>query len=262
MNRLPVLFWLLVFFCLGLIWLGGCDDATGPLVRPASLGGVVWEGPDEPVEGVAVGLVYNLPSLAAGLSLATETAPPLISTAAKNSPQFHQNFPNPFDRETTFQIDLPATALVWLELFNLVGDQVATVIENEALAAGEHRVTWSSETESALLPNGYYLARLRTIIGETVHMDFVYGLFAHATTADLFVPNDVTTATGEFSIPFPEIASGIRIPRTTADGPTVVEFFVVPTRLDVIVREGGRSSSKRVDLEEMTRWYYLEFSLP
>lgn len=53
----------------------------------------------------------------------------------------HRNFPNPFNPETQIRFDLPDQSVVKLEVFNILGQRVKTLM-NEVLAAGTHRVTW------------------------------------------------------------------------------------------------------------------------
>ncbi len=55
-----------------------------------------------------------------------------------------QNFPNPFNSQTTFGFALPANEMVSLKVFDLLGREVATVI-NRQMEAGIHTVNWSAE---------------------------------------------------------------------------------------------------------------------
>ena len=66
-----------------------------------------------------------------------------------------QNYPNPFNPTTTLQFTLPADASVMLNVYNLVGEKVAEVI-NEELAAGLHKIQFNGEN----LSSGLYLYKL------------------------------------------------------------------------------------------------------
>ncbi len=66
-----------------------------------------------------------------------------------------QNYPNPFNPTTTLQFTLPADASVVLNVYNLVGEKVAEVI-NEELAAGLHKIQFKGEN----LSSGLYLYKL------------------------------------------------------------------------------------------------------
>ncbi|MGH7453316.1 MAG: T9SS type A sorting domain-containing protein, partial [bacterium] len=68
-----------------------------------------------------------------------------------------QNYPNPFKYATSIRYALPASGRVTLKVFNLVGQEVATVVDAER-AAGIHEVDWGGEN----LPSGVYVYRLQT----------------------------------------------------------------------------------------------------
>jgi len=55
-----------------------------------------------------------------------------------------QNFPNPFNSQTSFAFALPANEMVSLKVFDLLGREVATVL-NRQMEAGLHTVSWSAE---------------------------------------------------------------------------------------------------------------------
>jgi len=67
-----------------------------------------------------------------------------------------QNFPNPFNPTTSIRFDLPESGQVQLEVFNMMGQRVATLV-NETRAAGSHSVTF----DASALSSGMYLYRLQ-----------------------------------------------------------------------------------------------------
>ncbi len=69
----------------------------------------------------------------------------------------HQNYPNPFNPETSISFDLPKRSFVALELFNLLGQKVATAVQQE-LPAGTHSYRVGAET--AGLSSGVYMYKL------------------------------------------------------------------------------------------------------
>ncbi len=72
-----------------------------------------------------------------------------------------QNHPNPFNPETTISFDLPRPGSVKLEIFNILGESVATPIDG-LLAAGRHSVTFrGAGANGEELPSGIYFYRLR-----------------------------------------------------------------------------------------------------
>jgi hypothetical protein len=73
-----------------------------------------------------------------------------------------QNYPNPFNPITTIRFSLPQSGRVVLEIFNLMGQRVRTLLDN-TLAAGDHRVVWDGTDGSGhKVASGVYLYRLKS----------------------------------------------------------------------------------------------------
>lgn len=68
-----------------------------------------------------------------------------------------QNYPNPFNPSTIISFDLPTKTVVTLDVFNVLGQRVATLIDEE-LPAGSHRITFDGNR----FASGIYLYRLKT----------------------------------------------------------------------------------------------------
>ena len=69
--------------------------------------------------------------------------------------QLLQNYPNPFNPETTIEFTLNRAGNARVEVLDLLGRPVATLID-EPLPAGRHRVVW----QAAGLASGVYICRL------------------------------------------------------------------------------------------------------
>ena len=69
----------------------------------------------------------------------------------------HQNYPNPFNPSTNIRFDLPAKSFVTVKVFNLIGQEVATLFEGFK-QAGSHNVTF----DASHLNTGAYFYRVKT----------------------------------------------------------------------------------------------------
>jgi hypothetical protein len=67
-----------------------------------------------------------------------------------------QNYPNPFNPSTTIQFALASASYVTLKIFNILGQEVATLI-NEKREAGQHTVQWDARN----LASGVYFYKLQ-----------------------------------------------------------------------------------------------------
>ncbi len=77
--------------------------------------------------------------------------------------QLFQNHPNPFfvAGQTEIGFALPTASTVRAEIFNLLGERVALLVE-EKFSAGEHRVRWSGRTDSGkAVAGGIYFYRVQ-----------------------------------------------------------------------------------------------------
>ena len=75
-----------------------------------------------------------------------------------------QAAPNPFSGSTKLAFNLPIAAQVSMEVFDLLGRNIATIIANESLVAGAHTVSYVNEDQSNAA--GIYLVKL-TVNGTT-----------------------------------------------------------------------------------------------
>ncbi len=55
----------------------------------------------------------------------------------------NQNYPNPFNAETIIKYQIPKFSKVTLKIYNLMGQEVATLLDNEVKQAGFHTEKWN-----------------------------------------------------------------------------------------------------------------------
>ena len=67
----------------------------------------------------------------------------------------HQNYPNPFNPSTTIEFDLPKSSEVTLKVFNVLGEEVATLV-SDRLSTGSYSYEWDASS----LASGMYLYHL------------------------------------------------------------------------------------------------------
>ncbi len=72
-----------------------------------------------------------------------------------------QNYPNPFNPQTRFTFEIPEQSRVKIEVFNLLGEHIATLADGE-LPDGVYRGQWNGRSEAGLaMPSGLYFLVMR-----------------------------------------------------------------------------------------------------
>ncbi len=78
------------------------------------------------------------------------------------------NYPNPFNPSTTINFDVPEASDVRLEVFDMMGRRVATLV-NGQLGAGRYEAIWDARSDAgAPVASGVYLYRLQAGSFESV----------------------------------------------------------------------------------------------
>ena len=163
---------------LGLVLLSGRSGAIEPESR---LEGWVRLASGQPAAGVQVRL-FDLtdPRRSVGTTADEEgyfaLAAPRLADARPQGFALLQNYPNPFNPSTIIPYQLPASTHVRLEVFNVLGQHVATLVDREQ-PAGRHTATWhGTDAAGRTVAAGLYLYRIRgTGPSETRRMVLVDG---------------------------------------------------------------------------------------
>ena len=104
-----------------------------------------------PSSGVYVGLAGMIVGTIAGSPISTVDAHELPEISA-----LRQNYPNPFNPTTAISYQLLDNSFVKLEVFDMLGRQIATLVDGE-VTGGYHTVTF----DATRYPSGIYYYRLQ-----------------------------------------------------------------------------------------------------
>ncbi len=74
--------------------------------------------------------------------------------------QLNQNYPNPFNPSTTIRFELPISGLVTLKIYDVLGNEIVTLI-NEEKSAGDYEVDFNTLTINHHPIFGVYFYRLK-----------------------------------------------------------------------------------------------------
>lgn len=99
------------------------------------------------------GLWCNIDNVFVGNRSAIGIQP--ISSNLPKSYALKQNYPNPFNPTTNINFDLPKSGFVNLIVFNSIGQEVATLV-NQDMKAGSYKVDWNAQN----MPSGAYYYRI------------------------------------------------------------------------------------------------------
>ena len=73
------------------------------------------------------------------------------------------NYPNPFNPTTTIEFSLPERTTVKVEVFDILGRKVSTLINNQELNAGSQRLVWNGKNDNGVkMVSGAYIYRIST----------------------------------------------------------------------------------------------------
>ena len=73
----------------------------------------------------------------------------------------YQNYPNPFNPSTTIRFALPAESTVRMEIYNMLGQRVTTLVDGEQMRAGIYEKVWDGRDAGGMhVSSGNYIYRV------------------------------------------------------------------------------------------------------
>lgn len=80
-----------------------------------------------------------------------------------------QNYPNPFNSSTIIQYSLPEQAQVSVDIFNMLGQKISRLVEEEQVA-GQYELRWNGTDDwSQIVPSGVYFYRLNAKTAKQIY---------------------------------------------------------------------------------------------
>ncbi len=127
---------------------GIATDGSGNIVVTGTFSGTAFFG-DTTLTSAGVFDIF-ITKLDAGVTGIEE------EFALPQSFNLSQNYPNPFNPSTTIEFSIPQTGFVTLNVYNILGEMVATLV-NEELNVGTYTTHWNASG----VASGVYLYRLQ-----------------------------------------------------------------------------------------------------
>ena len=158
------------------------------------------------------------------------------------------NYPNPFNPSTIIPYQLAASSEVRLEVFNLLGQRIATLVDGER-AAGFHTATWhATDATGRAVGAGVYIYRMTVEAehqtGRMVLLDGQAGLVAGGTASVMPGASGVGGSNGGGEQVYGLIVSGSGLV-PYVDSSFRVKAGMAPVEL--VVSEGLHSAGKATD---------------
>ena len=85
----------------------------------------------------------------------------LTSVPLPETFELSQNFPNPFNPSTEIQFTVGKDALVSLNIYDIQGRLVSSLVDNSFYSSGSYKITWDGNNQyGTQVPSGMYMYKL------------------------------------------------------------------------------------------------------
>jgi hypothetical protein len=109
---------------------------------------------------LSVGVFYYRLKITSSGGLVNYSQPIQVQILPPTDFSLRQNYPNPFNTLTNIEFQLPQMSNVTIKVFNLLGQQVKTLL-NEEKIPGYYKLIWNARNDAGLaMASGIYLLRM------------------------------------------------------------------------------------------------------
>ena len=85
-----------------------------------------------------------------------------ITVVTPKDYNLYQNYPNPFNPSTTIRFSLPLSSKITLKIYDMLGNEVATLLSDKQYSKGSYNVTWDGTNNyGQKVASGNYIYQLK-----------------------------------------------------------------------------------------------------
>ncbi|MFH1699798.1 MAG: T9SS type A sorting domain-containing protein [Candidatus Zixiibacteriota bacterium] len=143
---------------------GSADDETSLKIFRWADATTGWQEVGGSVDTVFNQVVETVSEPGVYAAFTTDASVDVDDECGDNLPyrfELSQNYPNPFNPVTTISYSLPRKSAVSIEIFNILGQKVKTLID-ETKPAGDYQITWDgNDSNGAKVSTGIYFYRFQ-----------------------------------------------------------------------------------------------------
>ena len=138
-------------------------DTTGVLLGNSAITNTGWQGVWSPIDSINSSTYFvTVPASSAAIVKIKGTITSVLERPnLPNNFKLYQNYPNPFNPSTTIHFSIPERGFVTLKVYNILGQEVATLFSGFR-NAGVYKVNFNASTANGGLSSGVYFYHLES----------------------------------------------------------------------------------------------------
>jgi hypothetical protein len=140
---------------------GNTTYVSATIITPDTLKVVGLRPTDTSVRVVLTATDTNTSKISTSFNVVVTGPTGVSQTIVPTEFSLLQNYPNPFNPTTSIKFGLPIQAPVTMEVYNILGVKVRTLLQGEVMSAGIHQMEWNGKDDvGATVTSGVYLYRI------------------------------------------------------------------------------------------------------